>query len=165
MTIYSFIALFLGVSGEIAHDFHVSVCQMEYDEQSRALEISHRIFLDDLEEALILQYNDQKIDVLAPNNKQELDSLITDFILENFSISVNGKDTFPTVLGNQINGDVMNVYIEIKNIKKLKSLVIEHKLLMDLFPDQVNLIHFQKGQEKQSLKFDAKSLKQAIALE
>ena len=36
----------------IFHDFHVSVTDLEHNAQNQTVEVSHRIFIDDLEMAL-----------------------------------------------------------------------------------------------------------------
>ncbi len=154
MTLYFFIAFFHWMSGHSMHDIHISVCEIEFDEESRALEISQRIFLDDLEEILVLNTGDNSIDVLEPNDKPRLDSLIGAYLMTHVEISVNGKAQTLNYLGSQAKGDVMLVFIEVPKVKKMESIRVKNSVLMDLFPDQINLVHIKKDGETRSLKME-----------
>ena len=47
------LTIILGVIFNLtAHDFHVSVTNAEYKEDSRSLQISMKVFIEDLEDAL-----------------------------------------------------------------------------------------------------------------
>ena len=39
------------------HPFHVSVCDVDFKEESKSIQVSQRIFLDDLEKALNEKYD------------------------------------------------------------------------------------------------------------
>lgn len=163
MVIYSFMVLFHYVSGTFVlsdvteskmHAFHVSVCEMEYDQDRNALEMSYRVFLDDLEEGLKLWSGSRDVDVLAVDYKPTLDSLLAEYMLAQLKLIINEDTSEVTYLGSRVDAEVMKIYLEVSEIKKIKSLAIRNEVLMDLFSDQVNLVHFKSGSNKQSLKFD-----------
>lgn len=155
--LYSILLVINYVSGVLMHDFHVSVCEIQFDEKSRALEVTHRIFLDDLEETLKNWSGDRKIDVLAPSDSLKFQEMLGKYIMGNFSISTNGKKSGLRYLGSEIEDDVMYCYIEVTGVKKLKSLGVENTILMEQFDDQVNLVHIlRKGEKTKSLKLDSK---------
>ena len=151
---YSILLIINYLNGFYAHDFHVSVCQIEFDQKSKALEISHRIFLDDLEETLKFWSNDPGIDVLEPVNQHEFQEMLGEYILEKFNVLANGKSRELNYLGSEIEDDVMYCYVEIPGIKKLKSIEVTNTILMDLYTDQVNIIHIIHNNETKSLKLD-----------
>ena len=157
MTLYFFIAFFQWMSGHSMHDLHISVCEIEVDYQSKTLEISQRIFLDDLEQALILYSGRNDIDILQPKDKDALESLLRNYVLDNFQIHVNENTKKLAYLGSQIRGDVIVVYIEIPKIKQVNVIEIKNSVLMSLFPDQVTLVHIKKSGNTKSLKLDAYS--------
>ena len=47
-----FSAIILSVLQALSHDFHVSVTNAEYKDDSRKLQISLKVFIEDLEDAL-----------------------------------------------------------------------------------------------------------------
>lgn len=153
MTIYSFIALISYMSGML-HAFHISVCEIELDENTHSLEISQRIFLDDLEESLTLWSGQTGIDVINPKSKEELDAMIGLYVTERFNLTINGRQQDLQYLGAKVKGDVMMVFLKVKPVKKIKSISIENTVLMELFADQINLIHMTVNDNLQSLKLN-----------
>ena len=59
------------------HPFHVSVTDIEHDAESKSIQVSHRIFLDDLEIGLKKYHKIEKLDTYAPESQERLDSLIS----------------------------------------------------------------------------------------
>lgn len=151
------IPLFCYVSGVLAHDFHISVCEIEYDEQSETLEITHRLFLDDLEETLRSWSGNQSVDVLNPADEKELQKLIGKYLLEKFSVKVNSKESQLTFLGSEPDGDVMYCYIELEGVKRLNSIYVMNQILMEKFDDQMNMMHIYRGGKTTSTRFSKRN--------
>ncbi|MEQ6118806.1 DUF6702 family protein [Reichenbachiella sp. MALMAid0571] len=147
------IPLFFYLSGALAHAFHISVCEIEYDEERKSLEITHRVFLDDLETTLKSWSGDQSIDVINPKVESDFQKILGKYMLEKFSVNVNGKETNLSFLGSEPDGDVMYCYIELTGVKKLNSLYIVNQIFMDKFDDQMNMVHIYKGEKTTSTKF------------
>ena len=51
------IVLFLSLSGFAIHKFYVSIYQINYNQKKQTLEITSRIFIDDLNDAMKLEFN------------------------------------------------------------------------------------------------------------
>lgn len=140
------------LSGIWLHDFHISVADIAYDEQNKAVEIAVRIFVDDLEEGLIVWSGDQKVDVINPKDQVAFNGLLKKYVLENFMVAVNEKTTEMRYLGAEIEDNLMYCYIEIESVKKLKSIEVKNTILMDLYSDQVGLVHVENNGSIQSMK-------------
>ncbi|SHK20445.1 MULTISPECIES: DUF6702 family protein [Reichenbachiella] len=156
MTIYSFVLLINYMSGMMLHDFHVSVTKLEHDTESQALEISQRIFIDDLEQALTRFDTDHAYNISTTEDFTELNPLIEAYMLEHFVISVNEKQVTLDYLGSKVEGDVLICFIEVPKVKKLKSLSVKNTVLFELFADQINLVHVKTPEGNKSLKLDTK---------
>lgn len=149
----SYLLVYLHVmTGSLLHPFHISVLDMEYDEDSKAIEISCRIFLDDLEETLRVYSDEAKLDIMDEASREKIHVELERYILEKVKISVNGKTAEMNYLGEEIDGDVMWCYIEITKVKKLQSIEVENQLLLDSFDDQMNLVHMKAFGSTKSLK-------------
>lgn len=159
------IPLFFYLSGALTHAFHISVCEIEFDEERNSLEITHRVFLDDLETTLRLWSGDQSIDVINPKVESEFHKVLGSYMLEKFSIKVNGKETQLSFLGAEQEGDVMYCYIELTGVKKLKSIEIMNKIFMDKFDDQMNMVHIYKDEKTISTKFSKNKTDFAVELD
>ncbi|MDW3208989.1 MAG: DUF6702 family protein [Reichenbachiella sp.] len=148
---YLFFLLINYVSGMPLHAFHVSVCEIEYDEKQRRLEITHRIFLDDLEIALT-DWSGEQVDVLNPPDFKQLDQMIGKYLTERASYSLNGKSVDVSYVGSEKEESVMYAYQVISNVKKVKSLKVTNTVLMETYDDQTNIVHMESGDQMKSLK-------------
>jgi len=153
----SILYLIFYMNGFLLHDFHVSICEIEYDQERKALEVTHKLFLDDLEQNLRKWSGNGNIDVINPKDKVVFQKLLGSYILENFDMWANDKKLEMTYLGSEIEADVMYAYIDIVDLKKFKSLKIKNTIFMNIFADQTNIVHIEVDKETKSLKLDKKS--------
>ena len=150
----SILYLIFYMNGFLLHDFHVSICEIEYDQERKALEVTHKLFLDDLEQSLRKWSGNGNIDVINPKDKVVFQKLLGSYILENFDMWANDKKLEMTYLGSEIEADVMYCYVDILGVKKLQSIGVKNTLLMNVFDDQTNIVHVEVNKETRSLKFD-----------
>ncbi|MFY0625371.1 MAG: hypothetical protein JXR07_03680 [Reichenbachiella sp.] len=153
MFIYSIIVLLSYMNG-MMHAFHISISEIKHNTETKTLDISQKIFLDDLEEGLILWSGERSVDVTNPKDPEKLDSLIASFVLTNFEVEVDEKRQVPKFLGARSKDDVMMVFLQVDRIKKFKTISIKNSVLMELFMDQINLVHITKDDELKSIKLD-----------
>lgn len=138
------------------HPFHVSVCEVNYNSESKSLQIIHHIFLDDLEQALRKIY-DPQLDVVNPKDPEKRDQYVESYIIEHFSIEVNGKPMEVTYLGHELEQDALYGYIEITGVKKMNNISVKDNIMTELFDDQINLVHIKVDGKTKSLKLDKKN--------
>jgi hypothetical protein len=48
----------------------------------------------------------------------------------------------------------VKIYIEIQDVSEVKSISVENKLLMEVFEEQQNIIHFKKNKKRKSMMLD-----------
>ena len=144
------------------HDFHVSICEIEFDQERKALEVTHKLFLDDLEESLRKWSGNDKIDVTNPKDKALFQQMLNNYLLINFTMTANGKQLDISYLGSEIEDDVMYCYVDIVGVKKLKSIAVKNTLLMDMYADQVNIVHVEVNGETRSMKLDKEDVEGLI---
>lgn len=146
-----FLLLWLTIFGGF-HPFHVSVCDVTMNTDKSRLEITQKIFIDDLEVGLRQFANDQKLDIVAQSSQQEIQALIKRYFIQNVTIKANDKPVEYSFLGSEKEGDVMWCYIEVTNIKHLKSFEIGNAVLTETFDDQMNLVHVKVAGKTKSLR-------------
>lgn len=139
------------------HPMHVSVTEVEFDKESKAIEMSMHVFIDDLETHLRFIEKDETLDIIEINTEAR-DSLLSTYFVKRVALKINGKDYLTSYLGHQIEGDALWIFMEVPNIKKLKTLEIKNTTLLDLYDDQANLIHFEYEGEVYSEKLDIETL-------
>ncbi len=133
------------------HPFHISVTDIEFDQDTKSIEIAQKIFIDDFEEVL-RGLGHQNVDLVAKSRKVVNDQLVKDYLLKNFEVIANGKSTGYTFLGSQIEEDAIWCYMEIPKTKKLKSISIRNTILTDRFEDQMNLVHVKREGKIKSMR-------------
>lgn len=145
-------ALLIFISPLFFHPLHVSVTEIEFDVKDKELEITSRIFIDDLEEAIRQQLAKPTLDILNPGSGATTDMLVSAYLANSFSIKIDGKAVKINYLANEIDGDAMVVYFYAPNVKKLKTIEVHHSAITEVYEDQSNLIHITVGEKTRSLR-------------
>ncbi len=129
-----------------AHKFYVSITQINYSEKDHSLQITSRLFIDDIERTLNDRYGlDTKL--ATPKELENTNIYLEKYFKTRFKVNINNANITYNFLGKEYDTDVMKVYIEIPNIQKeeLHTVEITNTLLRDEFPEQQNIIHFKIG--------------------
>lgn len=137
----------------LVHPFYVSITSVDYNQHARRLEISSRVFYDDLEAALKNGRN-LKIDLIKPVDKSATDSLLAAYFSNHFRLSVNGKSVQVRYVGYEIEEDVAWCFLEATDIASVERLHINNSILFDHFPKQSNILHVTAYGKRQSTKLD-----------
>jgi hypothetical protein len=144
----------LGVMG--LHAFHTSLTEIQYNAKEKSLEISIRMFTDDLETALTKANNGQKIMIGGKNDNSDV--VLNKYIQQHFAfISPQKQKKILTVLGKELEGDATWVYVEIPNSQDFKGHVLYNNLMQEMFDDQTNLVNFMYLGNKKTYLFNAKT--------
>jgi hypothetical protein len=146
----SVIALFLLSFTSISlHKFYVSVNQIDFVPKKKALEITSRIFIDDLDLALEKKFK-KKIYLATSREVSDSKELLRKYFNEKFSIKVNGQEKQIYFLGKEVEENVLICYFTIKDVEKVSSLEIKDVVLMELF-EQQHIFHTTILGEKRSI--------------
>ncbi len=131
------------------HPIHLSITEIEHNEKSKALQMTMRIFIDDLETSVRNQIGDEELDLLEPGKGRTTDDLVKAYLADRLKVKVDKKLTKPNYLGHEIEGPAMICYIEIENIKKFTSIEVTNKVILETHDDQSNLVNVNwKGKVK-----------------
>ncbi|WP_299452168.1 DUF6702 family protein [uncultured Microscilla sp.] len=143
------------------HEFHTSIAEIEYNKQSRAFEVSLRIFIDDFEKALGSVSG--KKETLDKSGKHH--QLIMKYIRQRFFITNRrGKKKEMTLIGKEFKTDAVWLYIEIPFRESLRKAKFTNSILMEHFDDQVNIVNLQYKGKKESFLFRKTNPVQAISI-
>ncbi len=137
--------------GSVAHKFYVSVTQIEYYAPDEAIQITSRVFIDDLEKALLERY-DAKLLLATPEEGDDADAYIDRYLKSKFALKVNGEITAYTFLGKKVENDLLVLFVEAPGIslESLKSVEVQNEILMDVYEEQKNIVHLRFGDLKKS---------------
>ena len=143
------------------HKFYVSVTQIDYVPNKKRIEITHRIFIDDLEKALEKKYK-KKVYLTSTKELPEAEALIKTYLKENIKISINKKLQEIVYLTREVEGDVLIFYSKIAISKKINSFEIFNSLLIDIYKEQQNIVHVNINSNKNSFLFTNSEAQQKI---
>ena len=163
----SFIFLLIIFTGEENikikfHDYFVSTSDVEYISEKNIIQITIRIFTDDIEDVLEKKNNfklDPDSDPIQINNK------LNQYVIEKFKVIVNQDLMIVDFIGKEYRSDILQMYYEIKLAEKIKSISFENYFLIDDFINQQNIIHFKKDKFRKSFLLNAKNPKGNIVLQ
>jgi hypothetical protein len=123
---------------------------VEYAQEEESLQIISRIFIDDLESALLARY-DVEADLGTPEESAQGIAYIERYFNTKFTVFINGEVREYTFLGRKYDRDQVICYLEISGIPEagLESVGVQNEILMDVFEEQKNLVHLKiLGQKK-----------------
>jgi hypothetical protein len=135
----------------------VAVSEINFNTKNHSLEMTHKIFVNDLEKQIEKTARQQGKPVeLHLNSVKENPAAARYFqayIEKHFVIQVNGKSLKMNYIGSEYETDAIWIYTEIKEVKNIKTLEIQNTILLDFYEDQTNFVHIKAGNVRQSLKF------------
>lgn len=149
--VITFVKYFLIFAIAQYHAFYVSVCEIYHNPKNLTLEISMKIFADDLELA-IQKSGKEDFTILENSNKVEVESEIEKYLEDKLVIDVNSKTTHKTLIGYELENDALICYVEIKGVKDLKHIKIRNSIITEVYADQINLTHLQYKDQLKSLR-------------
>ncbi len=135
----------------VFHPFHVSVTDIKYKQDQKALQLSTRIFLDDLELALQAYSKNEKLDIMKPENWEFINANLETYLLERIVLKdAKNRNYELSYVGAEIEDDVMWCYMEIEKVKKIESVTVTNTILHEVWADQENLVHFRAFEKVRS---------------
>ncbi len=128
------------------HPFHVSVCEIFHNADTRSVEVSMKFFIDDFEQAL--QKNTDSEYMLTDSSDVEN---IKQYLQRHFVVKLNNQKTALNMLGFELREDAVLCYLEGKSFKEINLVEIENSVMMEIFDDQINLTHFEYKNNMKSI--------------
>lgn len=135
-----------------SHPFHVSICQIDVVEGS--LQITHRIFRDDLELEIQRLYDREFDD--EGDRYLLADTLFNAYLKEHFQVAVNGHRLDFTFIGHELDFDVVWMYVEMDLNEPMEEIAVKNEILLDTYDDQTNLVHVDFNGETRSMLLNGK---------
>ena len=135
------------------HPFYISVTEIKHNERNKSLEISSKVFYDDLEAVLEKDYK-MRIDILNPPDRKKVDAVIADYFSKHLQITVNQKKVNLQYLGYQIEEEAAWCYFEVPKVVNANKLLIINNILFKEHPEQINMLHVIVKGKRESTKLD-----------
>ncbi len=128
--------VFLNTLFWTTHPFHTSITDCKYNTESKNLEITVRVFTDDMELAI-----GQVLPPSKPSTSTVQDSALIEYLQRNFGFKAGGVQLKPIYLGRETEYDITYLYLEITSFPLKEPYQVKQSLLFDQFEDQSNIVH------------------------
>lgn len=140
--VYSILSIFLlGRSSE--HPIYLSSTEVQYNSKNKSLEISVKIFADDLELVFEDKYK-EKIELGTEREHPKAKEYIVTYIQNHLKFYTDNKLQTYKYLGHESGGKsdmfAMYVYLEAEQVKPFKILKVKNSILIDDYKNQLNFI-------------------------
>ena len=134
------VGLLAGISGGNIHPIYMSVTEIEHNAKEKTLEISCKIFTNDLETTLRQHYKGY-VDLVNPKDKAAMNKLVNDYIQKHLSVQLEGKPVALQFLGYEQEEEGINSYYQVNNVAAVKKIDITDNILYDYKKEQISLLH------------------------
>jgi len=152
-TILFFVFTFLSSSSSL-HDYYVSSTEVVFVEDKQQLQVTTRVFIDDLEAYFNAQTED-KIQLQPDLEPAKIDSLVHVFFKNNFNIFFDKKEVGIQYIGRQYKEDQILIFAEATEVSPPTSFEIHNTILIPFRSDQQNIVHLKTVNSKKSFLMDA----------
>ncbi|MFY7964525.1 MAG: DUF6702 family protein [Chitinophagaceae bacterium] len=147
LTIFSFLV------SSLFHPFFVSVIDIKHNAKDKTIEISTKVFVDDLEAALKKNYN-TTFDLSTSTLKPENNAIVAKYLQSKLQLTVNGKKQTLKYIGYEIQKESVWIYAEVEDVASLKKLTINCNLLYDYQEKQSNIFNIKANGSEKNHKLD-----------
>jgi hypothetical protein len=130
-----------------AHKFYVSNTIIEYSAQNQSYGITVKMFTDDLENAI----GGESIHLGEENEAINAGALVENYINAHFKLKFNDQDQMLSYIGKEVENDLTICYFEMMQSTDFHSLKIDNTILLELFPEQKNIVSLTVGGKSQTL--------------
>jgi hypothetical protein len=143
------------------HPMHLGVTEIIHNQTANSLEISHKLFYDDLEDA-IEKSQKVKLNLNTAKQHSQTETHLQQYFATSFVVFCNGQQQQLNYVGYEYEEDAIWVHYEVSSIAKRGNLLITNRNIMNLYDDQNNFLHFQQGTKRQSLRYNFENQTQEL---
>lgn len=161
MVRFFLIAFLLSGAFTDTHPLRLSLCEVEYLPKKQVLTVNLKLFLTDVNEAIVFDPYSKELAFCQPNESAKANQLLMEYVNRFFYVKVNSKRANLKIKSKRLSGEGDNtalwVYFELEQNNPLNSLEIKNAVFTDLFFDQNNIVYVHAEGKSRSLMFTKKT--------
>jgi len=155
------VLLSLIAEGGLAHPLRLSLSQIEYSSDTARMTVSLRLFLTDVNEALVFDPDNDELRLGREDEMPNAEALLIAYLNEFFYLKINENEVPIVVKSKDIGGTgqdtVLELLLEHSVTPPLRSLEIKNAVFTDLFFDQTNVVYIHRDDTSRSLMLNKKT--------
>jgi hypothetical protein len=138
---------------EVKHPYYISLTEIRIDTTTKNIQISCRMFTDDLQDALYRNYDFKK--ELIPGEADQPTQIILDkYIQERLKVIVGKEIAEVKIIGYEVEEESTWCFFEGSIKSNATKITVKNSLLYDFLPGQVNMIHCYLQKSRKSYKLN-----------
>jgi hypothetical protein len=146
---FLFVAL-LSCFAFTTHKFYTAIYQINFVPNKKMVQITTRIFADDLNAALEHKFR-KKTSLGTKAETTEDVELLKKYLAEKFTIKIDGKLKTMNFHSKELEDNILICYLSCKDISKITSLEVENTIITEIHGEQQNIIQANFNNKKGSL--------------
>jgi len=123
------------------HKHYISLTKIDYIKEKKAVQITMRFFLDDIELALENRTGDS-MELATKSENKLADKYLEIYVRQKFKIWIDDKEMSYSFLGKEYENNEVFFYLELENIDKISTIEIENSMLFETYGEQQNYVKF-----------------------
>ena len=143
------------------HPLRLSLCEIEYFSETRIISINLKLFLTDVNEAILFDPNNNELAFCQPNESTNANQMLLDYINRYFYVKVNEESIPLEIKNKRLSGEDVNtalwINLEHSQLGKLNSIEIKNAIFTDLFFDQNNIVYIHINNQSNSIMLNKKT--------
>lgn len=125
-----------------AHKFYLSLSLVEFNPETKMLEVSLQVFTHDLERCVGRQFR-ENLQLAEPNEHPQSDSLIMEYLKDKLQFYCNKEPQPYQWVGKEVIVDDTWLYFEIPfDCASAEELKITNRIFLEVFDKQLNMMKF-----------------------
>ena len=142
----------------LSHPLRLSLSEIEYKKDEQLITIDLRLFLMDVNEALVFDPESTELRFCEPDESPNAEALLMNYINDFFYIEINGKRIPLEIKSKRLKGNgidtALGLVFEYRQSSPLNSMKIKNAVFTDLFFDQNNIVYVYINDSSTSLMLD-----------
>ena len=143
------------------HPLRLSLCEIEYAEDSRKLTIHLKLFLTDVNEAIVFDPYSKELAFCQPNESANAEQLLLSYLNQFFYVKANNEMVNLKIASKKLSGEgdntALGVIFEFIPNEVINTLEIKNAVFTDLFFDQSNIVYVHAYGQSKSLMLNKKT--------
>lgn len=140
--------LFL-TSSFVTHKFYLSVYQIEHNTTKKRVEVTARIFIDDIEKAMKDKYK-KDFYLTTSDETKDAKEYLHNYLNSQFKLELNGEPQQLEFIKETVEDNQLICYFKVNYSKKITTFGLLNSILLNSFSNQQNLVHVNMNGEKES---------------
>ena len=143
------------------HPLRLSLCEIEYTTSTKRLTINLKLFLTDVNEAIVFDPYSKELAFCQPNESTQANQMLLDYLNQFFFVKANNQLINLQIKHKKLSGEGDNtalwICFEHQQSQPLSTLEIKNAVFTDLFFDQNNIVYVHINGNSKSMMLNKKT--------